>query len=162
MDYRKQDAARVSIVLGCASLLAMALWWGLSLAAEANPALRAEGLLVFRTLLLAVFCLPAIWGVWKLRRLTVHFPAPQQRASLNKRLAVMLSTFGMIVIIRILYASVFPSAVESAGVNAEMTATELFLLFALSTVASAVAEEIFFRGFFLRSMRIQVQKKKEL
>ena len=44
MDYRKQDAARVSIVLGCASLLAMALWWGLSLAAEANPALRAEGL----------------------------------------------------------------------------------------------------------------------
>ena len=154
MNDSKKDATRVSFVLGCASLLSMALYLALSLVSEKLSALRAEYLLVFRTLSLATFVLPAIWGVWKLRRLSVDFPSFPHEASLNKKLAVMLSTFGMIAIIRILYVSVFPSAMESVGVKAEMTATELFLLYVFSTLASAAAEEIFFRGFFLRSMRI--------
>lgn len=154
MNNCRKDAACVSDVLGCASLFSMVLWFALSFVTEKNPVLREEYLLVFRTGLLAVFVLPAIWGVWKLRRLKIQFPAVPQKAYLNRRLAVMLSTFGMIMIIRILYASIFPSAVERVGVNADLTATSLFLLFLFSTVAPAVAEEIFFRGFFLRSMRI--------
>ena len=154
MNSSKKDAPRVSFVLGCASLFSMALYLALSLMAENISALKTDYLLVFRTLSLGAFLLPAMWGVWKLRRLVINFPSSPPGAGLNKKLAVMLSTFGMIVIIRILYVSVFPSAMETVGVNGEMTATELFLLFVFSTVASAIAEEIFFRGFFLRSMRI--------
>ena len=107
----------------------------------------AESLIVFNVVSLAVFVLPAAWGVRMLRRKEIVFPPAPVKADLNKKLAVTLSTFGTIMIIRILYASVFPSAVETFGVSAEMTATELFLVFVFSTVALAAAEEIFFRGF---------------
>ena len=66
----------------------------------------------------------------------------------------MLSTFGIIMIIQIFYTAVFPSVVPRVGVDSAETATEIFALFFFSTVIPAVAEEVFFRGFFLRSMRI--------
>lgn len=154
MDYGKKDAVRVANVLGCAALFSILLGFVLSLAEKKFAWIRAEYLIAFKIVSLAVFILPAVWGVRMLRRSKIVFPPVTQKAGLNKNLAVMLSTFGTIMIIRILYASVFPSAVETFGVNAEMTATELFLLFTFSTLTLAAAEEIFFRGFFLRSMRI--------
>ena len=154
MDYGKKDAARVSRVLGCAALFSMLLGLLLLLAEKKSAWSGAEYLIVVKIVSLAVFILPAVWGVRMLRRTEIVFPSMSPKAGLNKNLAVMLSTFGTIMIIRILYASVFPSAVETFGVNAEMSATELFLLFAFSTLALAAAEEIFFRGFFLRSMRV--------
>jgi membrane protease YdiL (CAAX protease family) len=154
MDYGKKDAIRVANVLGCAALFSILLGFVLSLAEKKFAWISAEYLIAFKIVSLAVFVLPAVWGVRMLRRSKIVFPPVTPKAGLNKNLAVMLSTFGMIMIIRILYASVFPSAVETFGVNAEMTATELFLLFTFSTLTLAVAEEIFFRGFFLRSMRI--------
>ena len=154
MDYGKKDAARVSRVLGFAALFSMLLGLLLLLADKKSAWSGAEYLIVVKIVSLAVFILPAVWGVRMLRRTEIVFPSMSPKAGLNKNLAVMLSTFGTIMIIRILYASVFPSAVETFGVNAEMSATELFLLFAFSTLALAAAEEIFFRGFFLRSMRV--------
>jgi membrane protease YdiL (CAAX protease family) len=154
MDYGKKDAVRVANVLGCAALFSILLGFVLSLAEKKFAWISAEYLIAFKIVSLAVFVLPAVWGVRMLRRSKIVFPPVTPKAGLNKNLAVMLSTFGTIMIIRILYASVFPSAVETFGVNAEMTATELFLLFTFSTLTLAVAEEIFFRGFFLRSMRI--------
>jgi membrane protease YdiL (CAAX protease family) len=154
MDYGKKDAVRVANVLGCAALFSILLGFVLSLAEKKFAWIGAEYLIAFKIVSLAVFVLPAVWGVRMLRRSKIVFPPVTPKAGLNKNLAVMLSTFGTIMIIRILYASVFPSAVETFGVNAEMTATELFLLFTFSTLTLAVAEEIFFRGFFLRSMRI--------
>ena len=150
----KKDTALISNVLGYASLFSMALWFIVSFAAKKIAVLHAEYLSVFRIIWLAVFVLPALWGTWRLRRMSNGLPPLPAKAGLNKKLAVMLSTFGVIVIMRILYASVFPSAVETFGVHAGMTATELFLLFWISTLASSIAEEVFFRGFFLRSMRI--------
>ncbi len=154
MNERKKDAARIANVLGCASLFSMMLWFIVFLIEEKNDVWKAEYLLVFRIAMLAVFVLPMLWGVWKLRRMEIGFPPLPSPATQNKKLAVMLSTFGTIVIIRILYASVFPTAAETVGLNVGMTATKLFLLFVLSTLASAIAEEVFFCGFFLRSMRI--------
>ncbi|MBR6743701.1 MAG: CPBP family intramembrane metalloprotease [Clostridia bacterium] len=154
MNDCKKDAARVSKVLGYASLFSMILGFALSLAAEKYPILKTDYVLVFRTALLAVFILPSVWSVWTFRRLGIGFPNVPPRAYLNKKLAVMLSTFGLIEIIRIFYVSVFPSSVIRAGVYDGMTATELFFLFLFATAATAAAEEIFFRGLFLRSMRI--------
>ena len=154
MDYGKKDAVRVSNVLGCAALFSMLFGFVLLLAEKKSAWSETEYLIAFKIVSLAVFILPVIWGVRKLRRMEIGVPVTLPKAGLNKSLSVMLSTFGMIVIIRILYASVFPSAVETFGVNAEMSATELFLLFAFSTVTIAAAEELFFRGFFLRRMRI--------
>lgn len=153
MNYGKKDAVRISWTLGCALLFSMILQILFGLLSE-NAAARGTGyMLLVRTVPLAVFVLPAVWGVSKLRRSEISLPM-EPRAHLNKRLAVMLSTFGVIVIVRILYASVFPSAVIRAGVNDGMTATALFLMFLFSTVIPAVSEEIFFRGFFMRCMRI--------
>ena len=154
MDYGKKDAARVSNVLGCAALFSMLFGLALLLAEKKSAWSGAGYLIAFEIVSLAVFILPAVWGVRKFRRTEIVFPSMPPKAGLNKNLSVMLSTFGTIMIIRILYASVFPSAVETFGVNAEMSATELFLLFAFSTLTVAAAEELFFRGFFLRSMRM--------
>jgi membrane protease YdiL (CAAX protease family) len=154
MDYDRKDAARISELLGCALLFAMLMQLTFSLRINREAALTAEQLLLSKTALLAVFLLPSMWGVWKIRRSEIRLPAISQGAGLNKRLALMLSTFGSIVIIQILYESIFPSAMEPMGVASDMTATKLFLLFLFSTVVPAVAEEIFFRGFFMRCMRV--------
>jgi membrane protease YdiL (CAAX protease family) len=154
MDYGKKDAVRVANVLGCAALFSMLLGLLLLLAEKKNPWSGAESLIAVNVVSLAVFVLPAVWGVRKIRHTEIVFSPAPVKADLNKKLAVTLSTFGTIMIIRILYAAVFPSAVETFGVSAEMTATELFLVFVFSTIALAAAEEIFFRGFFLRAMRI--------
>ena len=154
MDYGKKDAVRVANVLGCAALFSILFGFVLLLAEKKSAWSDAEYLIAFKIVSLAVFVLPVVWGVRMLRRMKLDVPVTLPKAGLNKKLSVMLSTFGMIVIIRILYASVFPSAVETFGVNAEMSATELFLLFVFSTITIAAAEELFFCGFFLRSMRI--------
>ena len=116
--------------------------------------LPAEQRLLSKTVLLAGFLLPSIWGVWKIRRMKIRLPAFSQGAGLNKRLAIMLSTFGVIVIIQILYESIFPSAMELMGVDPDMTADNHFFLFVFSTIIPAMAEELFFRGFFMRCMRV--------
>lgn len=154
MDYNKNDAARVSAVLGCALLFSMSLLLAVSLGLEAGGVMTAERVFAIRTLRIIGFCLPAIWGVWKIRRLQIRFPERSAEASLNKKLTVMLSTFGLIAIIQIFYTAIFPSVVPRADVDSAVTATEIFMLFFFSTLIPAVAEELFFRGFFLRCMRI--------
>ena len=154
MDYDRKDAVRVSELLGCALLFEMLMLLTFSLWINGESSRTAEQLLLSKTAPLAIFLLPSIWGVWKIRRMEIRLPAFSQGAGLNKRLALMLSTFGLIVIIQILYESVFPSAMEPMGVDPDMTANKLFLLFLLSTVVPAMAEEIFFRGFFMRCMRV--------
>ena len=126
MDYGKKDAVRVSNVLGCAALFSILFGFVLLLAEKKSAWSETEYLIAFKIVSLAVFILPVVWGVRKLRRMEIGVPVTLPKAGLNKSLSVMLSTFGMIVIIRILYASVFPSAVETFGVNAEMSATEPF------------------------------------
>lgn len=150
----KKEAARVSGVLGCASIFSMILWLLLFLIEEKNAVWKTEYLLVYRIALLAVFVLPTLWGVWKLRRMEICLRPLPGKTGLNKKLAVMLSTFGTVMIIRILYASVFSSAIETVGVHEGMRATEMFFVFLFSTIASAIAEEVFFRRFFLQNMRI--------
>lgn len=154
MNYGKKEASRISWMLGCALLFSMLLQLLSGFLSEDGDARGTGYMLLVKAVPLAVFILPAVWGVCRLQRSGICLPPREQRAHLNKRLAIMLSTFGVIVIIRILYASVFPSAVIRAGVNDGMTATELFLMLCLSTVIPAVSEEIFFRGFFMRCMRI--------
>lgn len=152
MDYGKKEAVKVSKVLGYTLLFSLLLLLTISfLEGEQSD---VQGSLLFKILRLFGLILPAIWGVWKLRRLSIRFPSMPEKASLNKNLAVMLSTFGLITIIQIFYTAVFPSVVPRVGVDSAVTAAEIFMLFFFSTLIPAVVEEIFFRGFFLRYMRI--------
>ena len=152
MDYGKKEASWVSEVIGCALLFSMTLFLLMSLGL--NRSLTANGIVIRALLHFAVFMVPAALGVWKLRRSAVRFPASEQKASLNKKLAVMLSTFGLLVIFRILYTSVFSSTAAVFGVSAAEDPVQLFMIFVFSTLIPSAAEEIFFRGFLLRSMRI--------
>ena len=152
MDNGKREAVRVSEILGCALLFSMLVLLAASLGEAKAGAEDAQ--FFFKMLRLVGFFLPAIWGVWRFRRLAIRFPAMSEKASLNKNLAVILSTFGVIMIIQIFYAAIFPSVVPRAGVESAETATEIFMLFFFSTLIPAVTEELFFRGFFMRSMRI--------
>ena len=152
MDYVKREAIRVSEILGCALLFSMLVLLAVSLGEAEESA--EQGRLFLQLIRLVGFFLPAIWGVWRFRRLAIRFPERSEKASLNKSLSVMLSTFGIIMIIQIFYTAIFPSVVPRVGVDSAETATEIFALFFFSTVIPAVAEEVFFRGFFLRSMRI--------
>ena len=149
MNDGKKDAARVSEALGCAILFSMLLLLTAIFFLKTD-----EKKPFFQMLRFVSFFLPAVWGVWKFRRLQIRFPDIPERASLNKRLTVMLSTFGLIMIVQIFYTAVFPSVLPEAGVESAVTATDIFALFFFSTLIPAIAEEVFFRGFFLRCMRI--------
>ena len=151
MDYDRKDAVRVSELLGCALLFSMLVRMAFSLWSQKEG---VSDQMISGVVLFAAYVLPSIWGVWKIRRTEISLPSFSQDAGLNKRLALMLSTFGVIVIIQILYASVFPSVIEPFEADPNMTTTKLLFLFLFSTLIPAIAEELFFRGFFMRCMRI--------
>ena len=154
MNYGKKDAVRVSAVLGCSLLLSMLFLLLASVLMQGNIGVSEQTGFVFRVICFSALVLPAIWGIWKFRRLSVGFPALSAKASLNKKLTIMLSTFGVILIIQIFYAAIFPSVIPKPDVYANVTPTRIFMLFFFWTLVPAVAEEIFFRGFFMRRMRI--------
>jgi len=153
MDNRKRDAVRVSRVIGVSLLFSM-LPILAAIVFEPGDLPEREVFLLFTAVRSLSFAVSAVLGVGMLRRSDIRFPAPPQGASLNKALTVMLSSFGLLVIFQILYSSVFPSVTSGFGMSTEATATEIFTLFVFSTLVPAVAEEVFFRGFLMRSMRV--------
>ena len=71
MDYGKKDAVRISNVLGCAALFSMLFGFVLLLAEKKSAWSGTEYLIAFKIVSLAVFILPVIWGVRKLRRMEI-------------------------------------------------------------------------------------------
>ena len=67
---------------------------------------------------------------------------------------VVLSSFGVILIIQMLYTSVFPSVKTTVNIGLAETPMQIFLLFLSVSLVPAMAEEILFRGFLVRALRI--------
>lgn len=154
MEWRKNDARYLSEAIGCVLLFSMFL---LLVMAEffKQPSTMSGITLTFQIAVkFFVFVLPAAWGVWMLRRSKIKFPCEIQHSSLTKGLPVVLSSFGVIIILQILYTAVFPSVKTTVNVTLAETPVQIFLLFLSVSFVPALSEEILFRGFMIRSLRI--------
>lgn len=154
MDSRKNDARYVSEAIGCVLLFSMLLFLMVSAWFEHISSVSVVTLIFQIGAIFLVFVLPAVWGVWILRRSKVKFPPEISSSSLSKGLPVVLSSFGVIIILQMLYMSVFPSVKATYGVALIETPSQIFILFLSGAFVPALAEEILFRGFLLRSLRV--------
>jgi membrane protease YdiL (CAAX protease family) len=151
MDSHKNDAIYVSEAIGCVLLLTMLLFL-LMAAFGLNENISVQTLIGRISGKLLVFVLPAVWGVWMLRRSGISFPHRVRRTSLHKDQTVVLSSFGLIIVVQMLYMAVFPSVKTTANVALAETPAQILLLFLSASLVPAVAEEILFRGFLIRSL----------
>lgn len=151
MNSHKNDAIYVSEAIGCVLLFAMLLFL-LMAAFGLNTNVSVQSLVGRTCGKLLVFVLPAAWGVWMLRRSGIAFPREIKRTSLHKDQTVVLSSFGLIIVVQMLYMAVFPSVKTTANVALAETPEQIFLLFLSASLAPAVAEEILFRRFLIPSL----------
>ena len=145
---------RVSEAVGFSLLLAMAMLFGFSVLTGGAEERTPLFLLLEIALKLLVFLVPSAFVLLFFGRAKIAFPMMDERASLNKNLMLILSSFGVIVILQMLYAAVFPTAMQTVGIERGRPFSEDLLLFLLYAVVPAAAEEIFFRFVILRSMRV--------
>ena len=152
MDSRKRDARYISEAVGCVLLCAMLLL--LLTSAYIKPAISEMGLICRICIQFLVFTVPAAWGVWMLRRSRIVYPHEMNHSSLDKAMPMVLSSFGVIIIVQMLYISVFPTVKMSADIALAETPAQIFLLFLAVSIVPALAEEILFRGFMIKSLRL--------
>ena len=148
------DARYVSEAVGCVLLLSMLLFLLLRAWVELPSELSVGALLFQICEKLFIFVLPAAWGVWMIRRSNISFAREMRAISLYKTQTVILSSFSVIVILQMLYASVFPEVQVTVSFGEANTPAQIFLLFLSVSFVPAVAEEILFRGFMIRSLRL--------
>ncbi|MBE6666541.1 MAG: CPBP family intramembrane metalloprotease [Ruminococcaceae bacterium] len=151
-DSHKNDAIYVSEAVGCVLLCAMLLFLLTAAFFGQEPSVSVQTLIFKIGGKFLVFVLPALWGVWMLRRSGISFPREFGRNSLHKDQTVILSSFGLIVIIQMLYTAVFPAVKTTANIALAETPAQIFLLFLSVSLIPAVAEEVLFRGFLMRSL----------
>ncbi len=145
---------RISQAVGSVLLLTMFFLLGSSFLKKSATDITT-GIIIWQIVLkILIFFLPIIWFLFFLKKEKLILPIIEEKAPLNKTLLLTLSSAGVIVIAEMLYVSVFPTAIQSAGVSQDNTFSENLLLFLLFVVTPAVMEEILFRGIILRSMRI--------
>lgn len=154
MDFRKNDAKYVSEVIGCVLLLSMLLRLIASLCFKNLLSISVTDLFFRMGAILLIDVFPAGWGVWILRRSKVTFPSEIRCSSLSKGLPVVLSSFGVIIILQMLYMAFFPSVKIVDGIAFAETPMQILWLFLSVSFVPAMAEEILFRVFLIRSLRV--------
>ena len=150
----KKEAKYVSEAIGCVLLLTMLLFLWLKPHIQLSAGMSAQTLLFRMCGKFCVFAVPAAWGVWMIRRSRISFPREMRAASLHKTQTGVLSSFGVIVLLQMLYTAVFPEVQTVANVEGAKTPAQIFLIFLAVSFVPAVAEEILFRGFMIRSLRL--------
>ena len=140
-------AKYISEAIGCVLLLAMLLYLMMNAWYKPqNPV--SESALLFRICgQILIFILPAAWGGWMLRRSGIVFPTKTACSALYKDQTVIISSFGLIVILQMLYMSIFSSVKTSFDIFLAETPAQIFLLFLSASLVPAVAEEVLFRVF---------------
>ena len=154
MDQKRQSRLN-SEILGFSLFLAMLLLLAssllLPLLETGGTALSLSARLLFK---LAVFLLPV--GFVRVSFAKIHMPSapPARRSSAGGRLLIAVSSVGLVVILQILYGSVFPSSMTAMGVSRETPLGELVLMLFVYVVAPAVLEELYFRDTVMRALTI--------
>ncbi len=149
----KQNTPKVSDVLGV-SLIVLAvmelLFWMLSGFLDRS----VPSVFLHFLLQLPVYLIPLFVVLFAYRRLGIRAPRLPRGLGYNQSAMLTVSTFGGIVILQLLYASVFPSTVPVAGVEGVRSAFTLLLLSFSSVALPALLDEVFFRAVVLRSLTV--------
>lgn len=148
---KKKYMPRVSDILGLALILTMLL---LFLGAWFSGFFGMSVLDIFVKLLLKlpVFFLPIFFVVFAYRRFAMPIPVLPRSLDYNESAMLTVSTFGAIVLMRVLYSAVFPSTISAVGISETTSVFGFLLLFFSSVVIPAVLQELFFRGVVLRAL----------
>ncbi len=150
---KKRYIPRISDVLGLALILAMLLLFLASwLSAFLDMSVSAIFLKIGMDL--SVFLLPILLIVVTYKRFSWRIPRLSSSLDYNESAMLTVSSFGAIVLIQVLYASVFPSVIQRVGVAETDSIFEFMMLFFASVVVPAVLEELFFRGVVLRTLTV--------
>lgn len=152
---QKRRARQISEILGFSLFLALLLLLASSLLL---PLLKIEGtvlsLSVRLLFKLAVFLLPIGFVRAAFMKMRVPRSPFFRRSGAGGRLLIGVSSVGLVMILQILYSSVFPSSMMTMGVSEQTTPWELVLMFFVYVAAPAVLEEFYFRGTVMRALTI--------
>ncbi len=149
---KKEYSIRISDVLGVALLVTTALAF-LYRHLAAFLSMSAGALLLKLLLLLPLYLLPVLLVFLGCKRFSLPIPRLSRGAlGYNEAAMLSVSTFGAVVLMEVLYGSVFPSTFRDIGVAQVQTTAGFALLFLQVVVLPAVLEELLFRGVILRTL----------
>ena len=148
-----QSPKRASELIGCALLLMMFLLFLCSLftGVIANGFLSVIVNIAAKIL---IFGIPIGIILLAVRRGRLSLHETGELPPRNRRWLTVLSSIGVIILLQMLYGSVFPSALTQIGLQKDTAAGLFVLLFLLHVLIPAFTEEIFFRGIMQRSMKV--------
>ena len=148
---KKEYRPRISDVLGIALIVASLIYF---FVAGVSSDLGMTAMEIFFKLLLKlpVFLLPILFVNFTYRRFGMTLPTIPRSLGQNESTMLTVSTFGAIVLMQMLYGSVFPSMMKPVGVAETDSVLGVVLLYLSAVVIPAVLREIFFRGAVLRAL----------
>ena len=148
---KKEYVPRISDILGMALILASLVYFFVAWVSSELQASTAA--ILFKLLLkLPIFLLPTLFVILTYSRYRMRLPDIPRSLGHNESAMLTVSTFGAIVLMQMLYSSVFPFVMKPAGVAETESALGFILLFLSAVVIPAVLQEIFFRGVVLRAL----------
>ncbi len=150
---KKKYIPRVSDVLGLALLLATVLLFLFSGITNLFGMSTWEIFVKF-LLGLPVFFVPLFFVVLAYRYLHMSIPVLPKSLGYNESAMLTVSSLGFIVLIQVLYGSLFPSTTPVVGIAETDSVFGFLLLFFTSVVIPAILEELFFRGVILRTLTV--------
>ncbi len=142
---------RISDILGLSLIFSMLLYFCMSWLSGFFG--MAESALALKILLqLPIFLLPILFVLITYKRFSLTLPSLNHSLDYNESAMLAVSALGGIVLMQVLYGSVFPSTFDGAGISQTSSVGGFLLLFVGAVVAPAVLEELFFRGIILRAL----------
>ncbi len=150
---KKKYIPRVSDILGIALILATVLLFLFSGITKLFGMSTWEIFVKF-LLILPVFFVPLFFVIFSYKCLHMSIPVLPKSLGYNESAMLTVSSFGFIVLMQVLYGSLFPSTVEQSGIAQTDSVFGFLLLFFTSVVIPAVLEELFFRGVILRTLTV--------
>lgn len=148
---KKKYIPRASDILGLALILSAILYF-LSAWMSSRFGMSELSLFVKLLLYLPIFLAPTFFVYVAYLHFRMPFPVPMRTLGYNESAMLTVSTFGAIILVQVLYSSVFPSVIIDSGVEKTGSLFGFMLLFFSSVVIPAILQELFFRGVVLRAL----------
>ena len=150
MAKRKYEP-KISDILGVALCLLMLLRFVFS-AVVGNADITVLSLFIRFLLRLPEYFIPVFVVFFAYKRIGWSPTLLPRTTDRNCMAMLTVSTFGAVVILQVLYASVFPSTVPVSGVSKDLSLFAFLLLSLTAVILPSVLDELFFRGVVLRSL----------
>ncbi len=150
---RKKYSLNISAVHGIALIFSMILYF-VSAWLGGFLDMKPGSLLIKILLELPVFLLPMAYILFLCKKKSLPVPRLSRSLNYNESAMLTVSSFGAIVLMQVLYGSVFPSTFVTLGVAETDSVFGFLLLFFGAVVLPAILEESFFRGVILRTLTV--------